>query len=201
MPSAVAAALSRRASAALADKLAEAEAAAEADADAERAAAAVAPRLAPTPGSARFTPVRPLSMFSCEPSLSSSARAAAAGLNSAESIAERLGMLAFIDVAAMFRLATALRPNGDRPIVRLWLARASRFATAEAERFMFAASAALRLALRLAVAEADALAEALAARLSCESPAPASRIGPSSSMSIASGKFLSWAAIAASWLT
>src|SRR5262245_11313970 len=181
MPSAVAAALSRRASAALADRLADAEA--EADADADKAAAAVAPRLAPTPGSARFTPVRPLSMFSDDPSFSNSARAAAAGLSSAESIADRLGMPAFIEVAATFRLATALRPKGERPIVRLRFASASRFATADAERFIFAASAALRLALRLAVAEADALAEALAARLSRERPAETIRIGPSNSMS------------------
>lgn len=204
MPSAVAAAFNRIASAAFAERLAEAVAEAEADAlaEAESAADAVAARLAPMPGIARFNPVKPFIMFRLDVSFSNSARAAAAGLSMAASMACRLGNWAFIEPAAIFRLATALALNGESPMPRLRLASASSLATAEADRFMLAAAEALRAAVALADADADALAEALAdalaAALNWDRPAPVIRSGPSISMSMASGRFLSWAARAAS---
>ena len=104
-----------------------------------------------------------------------------------------------MEPAVTFKLATARRPNGERPMPRQRLARASSLATADADRFMLAATEALSAAVALAEAEAlaDALADALAARLNRARPALVIRIWPSISISMASGRFFNWAAMAA----
>lgn len=170
-----------------------AESAADADADAE-AEAEVAIE-APTPGMARFIPVRLLSEASPEVSFNSSAKAAAAGPSRAESNAPKPGKLAFIDLADTFKLATALAPNGGRPMLRERLARASSRVIADAEKPSVAEADAA------ALAEALAPIAALAAALKRPTPSADARSGPSICISMASGRFLSCAASAASWLT
>src|SRR4029450_1428632 len=110
MPSACAAALRRIASAALADRPADAAADADALADADAEVAIEAPM----PGVARLKPVRLLSDDKAEVSFSSAAKAAATGPSSGDSRAPSPGIPTFIDRAATFRLAAALAPKGAR---------------------------------------------------------------------------------------
>jgi hypothetical protein len=193
IPRALAAALSCSASAAFADRLAEAAAEADADADADADVAIEAP----TPGIARFTPVKLFRADNADISFISSARAAAAGLSSAPKSAPSPGKLAFMDRAVTLRLATALALNGPSPSVRERLARAFKLAMAEAD----IASVADADADALALADALAFIAALAAMLSRPTPRAVVRSGPSNSISIASGRFFSWAIMAANWFT
>ena len=172
-----------------------AESAADADADAAAEADAEVAIEAPTPGIAKFIPVRLFSEASPEVSFNSSANAAAAGPSKAESNAPRPGKLAFIDRADTFKLAAALAPNGGRPRLRERLARASRRVMADAENPSDAEPEAAALAEPLAPIAA------LAAALNRPTPIADARKGPSICISIASGRFLSCAAMAASWLT
>ncbi len=189
IPSALAAAFSRIASAAFADNAAEADA----DADAEAEAEADVAIDAPIPGVVRFIPVKLFSDDNAAASFISSASAAAAGLNSVPKSAPSPGIVIAIDRAVTFMLAVALALNGGKPSEACKLASASKFAIAEAEMPSDAAADAEAVAL------ADALAPsaALAAALSFPTPSAVVRSGPSSSSNMASGKFLSCAAIAA----
>jgi hypothetical protein len=189
IPSALAAAFNRIASAAFADIDAEADADAEAEAEAEAEVAIDAP----TPGDVRFIPVKLLSEDSAAANFINSARAAAAGLSAAPKSAPSPGIVMAIDRAVTFMLAAALALNAGMPREAFKLASASKFAIAEAEMPSVAAADAEAVAL------ADALAPiaALAAALSLPTPSAVVRNGPSSSISMARGIFLSCAAIAA----